>query len=382
MNQGPQAAADESVTSEWHPHQQHLQSDITDSNNMTSRKSVIVTHNPVLFPISLPKKRKAADAVDEADDSEPDRKSPVPKKQYRSSDARWRKNLKTAFRILRDISCPQQSHIPVAGKNMRRDILTKALTVIEQLEDDISYIINIRNVRDKFHELELKNHAAASAGSGSGQSGAVVPVSRIRNKKKTDTQSGVLIVKQEQKPAATFTHYVGPYDRELAAATDSINVKVDDSDVDQDMSHQMSHENSVDFDFVFSAMQSTPKRDEAAPGCLMRKSKDKFAPSKKPENVRRRLNMDEADETYVPSNMTGGGDGPAFDQAVDEYLETSFTQLLHMSQGGTLYYDPAVPVQVDGSFSEGPVSDMTVACDVEVESCDPVSLNYSVLSMD
>lgn len=356
-------ADDLSLQSSQQPQQQI---DLSESDDMTSRKSVIVTHNPVMLPISLSKKRKSAHCLADEDNSDPDSRSPVHKKQYRSSDARWRKNLKQAFRILRDITCPHQSHLPVAGKNMRRDILINAMTVIQQLEDDVSYLLNMRDVRDLFHQMELKNHTAAGA-----SETAVVPAARSR---KRQPQNGVVIKRETSDTPATLTHYSGSADPELITATDSI-VVTDFTDMSS-----MSHDHSADFDSVFSVLTSTPKRDETGAGCLMRRSKDKFAPSKKPENVRRRLNMDEADESFVPGVMAGGGDGPAFEQAVDDYLETSFTQLLHMSQGGTIYYEPAVPVQVDGSFSEGPAPEISVAYDVEIESCDPASqpLNYSI----
>lgn len=311
-------------------------------------------HKPVAGPCSLPRKRCLP--RDEDEDGESSR-SAEPKKQYRSSDARWRKNLKQAFRLLRDITVPNHCAIPIAGKNMRRDILIHTMSVIEQLEDDISLFVNIREVREQFEEMEFRNRF----GDGDEDAGDQVTVPAVR--KRSRTRNPVPVVPQISSSSALCP--VALEQGDLSNATNSIHV-VDQSD-DTDLSQQQ----TAGFDLE-EFLTSTPKlTGHASDECQVRQSKTKFAAAKRPENVRRRLNMDEADENMVLEvSGTGGGDGPVhFDQAVDEYLETSFTQLLHMSQGGTLYCEPVA--HMDGPFSDGGTTTtdppVAIAYDVEVE---------------
>ena len=304
--------------------------------------------NPVHQPISLPQKR-GAPLTDNEEDDDDSENFPVTKKQYRSSDARWRKNLKQAFRLLRDMTAPNHYEIPIAGKNMRRDILVQAMSVIEQLEDDVSLFLNIRDIRELFDKMECQNHFA--------DNGMDHPAPSRKRKKP--------LTVQQMPPATATCSSSAPMalndSSEAAAAAFRISEETDDAD-------PLSQAQGESFDLE-SFLTSTPKLSEqTVTGCQLRNTKVKFSAAKRPPNVRRRLNMDEADENMVMDVAAGGGDCVMqFDQAVDEYLETSFSQLLHMSQGGTLYCEP---VQIDGSFSDSAVINPPVAYDVEVESTD------------
>lgn len=76
------------------------------------------------------------------------------KLKYRSSDARWRTNLRVSFEVLKDTLCPDMD-LETFGKNGRKILLERSLDQIQTLEKELSNKgLDIKLVRSSFAELE------------------------------------------------------------------------------------------------------------------------------------------------------------------------------------------------------------------------------------
>lgn len=75
---------------------------------------------------------------------------------YRSSDARWRTNLRVSFEVLKDTLCPEMN-LETFGKNGRKILLERSLERIKTLESQLTDKgLNVNLVRESFAELEKK----------------------------------------------------------------------------------------------------------------------------------------------------------------------------------------------------------------------------------
>ena len=83
-------------------------------------------------------------------------KQPVPvKKDYRSSDAKWRCNLKASFRLIQTVATPDRGS--VCGKNVRKILLDQAYQTIVGIESNLREKgLNVDDIRTAFKELESK----------------------------------------------------------------------------------------------------------------------------------------------------------------------------------------------------------------------------------
>ena len=280
--------------------------------------------------------------------------SPPSKKQYRSSDARWRRNLKLAFRVVRDVSSPEDCGVPVAGKNMRRDILIEAMTVMQQLEDDISLFINIREVREHFERFELRNCFPDGGGD--------VPDDVLMRRKKQPPPLMITHAHQHQpqQQVTSIPYHVSSLSGQELLAGASTIIVIDESQV---------QEPQDGFDLV-SYLTSTPKGD-AGLMTVGRRSKNKFAGERKPDSVRRRLNLDEVADEGSPGALASLD---LLDQSVEEYLETSFTQLLSQGGGVSIESVPYMEFSESGACaSTSGLAPHSVAFDVEISSCAPAT---------
>lgn len=76
------------------------------------------------------------------------------KLKYRSSDARWRTNLRVSFEVLKDTLCPEMD-LETFGKNGRKILLERSLERIKSLEQELeSKGLDITLVRNSFADME------------------------------------------------------------------------------------------------------------------------------------------------------------------------------------------------------------------------------------
>lgn len=83
-------------------------------------------------------------------------KQPVPvKKDYRSSDAKWRCNLKASFRLIQAVATPDRGSI--CGKNVRKILLDQTSQTITGIECNLREKgLSLNDIRATFKELESK----------------------------------------------------------------------------------------------------------------------------------------------------------------------------------------------------------------------------------
>jgi hypothetical protein len=82
-------------------------------------------------------------------------KSKPMKKDYRSSDARWRSNLKSSFQLIQRVATSDRNPNNVCGKNVRKFLLDEALETIVKLESKVAkYKANLDLLKSSFALLE------------------------------------------------------------------------------------------------------------------------------------------------------------------------------------------------------------------------------------
>lgn len=161
-------------------------------------------------------------------------------KNLKSSDARWRSNLKTSFQLIQRVATKDKNSKNVCGKNVRKVILDEAYTTIIGLEATLAKKkLDVDLLRSAFETLE-KSHQHEEAF-------LEEQVSKPKTASKPRKQSKQPTVKTEHDSQPNFIETMLAQEQEIGNLSGS-------------SSDPMKEHTMEDFDLERYLLSSTPKR--------------------------------------------------------------------------------------------------------------------------